>query len=100
MTDYDHLKKSGEISVHMNRDNIAVIQVRMGSSRFAGKTMANIAGKPLIWHIVYRLRKSSQLTKIIIATSTAIATATATAAAAAAAAAAIWYQFYYSYYYH
>ena len=69
MTDYDHLKKSGEISVHMNRENIAVIQVRMGSSRFAGKTMANIAGKPLLWHIVYRLRKSSQLTKIIIATS-------------------------------
>ena len=39
------LKEIREISVHMNRENIAVIQVRMGSSRFAGKTMANIAGK-------------------------------------------------------
>tara|TARA_B100000963_G_C22619139_1_gene668947 strand:- start:693 stop:1745 length:1053 start_codon:yes stop_codon:yes gene_type:complete len=53
----------------MSKENIAVIQGRMGSSRFPGKTLANIAGKPLIWHIIHRLRKSSQLTKIIIATS-------------------------------
>ena len=59
MTDYDHLKKSGEISVHMNRENIAVIQVRMGSSRFADKTMANIAGKPLL---VYPIRTKNQST--------------------------------------
>ena len=53
----------------MSREHIAVIQGRMGSSRFPGKTMAKIAGKPLIWHIIHRLRKSNQLTKIIIATS-------------------------------
>ena len=51
-----------------NNKHIAVIQARMGSSRLPGKTMAYISGKPLIWHILERLKKSNYLTEIIIAT--------------------------------
>lgn len=55
----------------MENKNIAVIQARMGSTRFPGKSIATIAGKPLIWHIIYRLRKSRKLSKIYLATSVA-----------------------------
>lgn len=51
-----------------NDRHIAVIQARMGSSRLPGKTMAYISGKPLLWHILERLKKSAYLTEIIIAT--------------------------------
>ena len=49
--------------------HIAVIQSRMGSSRLS-KSMAYVSGKPLLWHIIKRLKKSAYLNKIIIATST------------------------------
>lgn len=52
-------------------EHIAVIQARMGSTRFSGKTMASIAGRPLLWHIIERLKRSVYLTKIILATSEA-----------------------------
>ena len=38
---------------------IAVIQARMGSTRLPGKVLADIEGKPLIWHIFNRLQKIS-----------------------------------------
>jgi spore coat polysaccharide biosynthesis protein SpsF len=46
----------------------AVIQARTGSSRFPGKVFAQIAGKPLLGHILDRLRLCKTLHKIIIAT--------------------------------
>ncbi|MEC8287818.1 MAG: NTP transferase domain-containing protein, partial [Pseudomonadota bacterium] len=55
----------------MENKNIAIIQARMGSTRFPGKSIAIIAGKPLIWHIIYRLRQSRKLSKIYLATSVA-----------------------------
>ena len=55
----------------MENKNIAIIQARMGSTRFPGKSIATIAGKPLIWHIIYRLRQSRKLSKIYLATSVA-----------------------------
>ena len=54
-----------------NKEHIAVVQARMGSSRFPGKTMAIIAGRPLLWHIIERLKRSVYLTKIVLATSEA-----------------------------
>jgi spore coat polysaccharide biosynthesis protein SpsF len=48
---------------------VAVIQARMGSTRLPGKVLKPVAGKPLIWHIVHRLRKSKLIEKIAIATS-------------------------------
>lgn len=49
---------------------VAVIQARMGSTRLPGKVLKPIAGKPLLWHIVHRLRASQFIEDIAIATST------------------------------
>ena len=46
----------------------AIIQARMGSTRFPGKIFCELAGKPLIWHVVNRLRYSGKIDRIIIAT--------------------------------
>lgn len=48
---------------------IAVIQARMSSKRLPGKVMFGLSGKPMIWHIVERLKVSKHLEKIIVATS-------------------------------
>lgn len=50
---------------------VGVIQVRMGSSRVPGKAMIDFAGKPLVWHIVDRMRRVNGLTEVILATSSA-----------------------------
>jgi spore coat polysaccharide biosynthesis protein SpsF len=53
------------------RENIrvvAVIQARMGSTRLPGKVLKLIAGKPLIWHIVHRLKACHLLEDIAVAT--------------------------------
>jgi len=47
---------------------LAIIPARMGSSRFPGKPMAKINGKPMIGHVYERVSKASILTKTIVAT--------------------------------
>src|ERR1700744_243100 len=49
---------------------VAVIQARMGSTRLPGKVLRPVAGKPLLWHIVHRLRQCARIEDIAIATST------------------------------
>lgn len=49
---------------------VAVIQARMGSTRLPGKVLKPIAGQPLLWHIVHRLKRSQFIEQIAIATST------------------------------
>jgi spore coat polysaccharide biosynthesis protein SpsF len=46
----------------------AIIQARTGSTRLPNKVFSEIVGKPLIWHIVNRLRYSEKIERIIIAT--------------------------------
>jgi spore coat polysaccharide biosynthesis protein SpsF len=46
----------------------AVVAGRMGSSRAPGKTMAPLAGRPSLWHIVHRLRRVPELDGVVIAT--------------------------------
>jgi len=46
----------------------AIIQARMGSSRLPGKVLAPVLGYPLLWHMVNRLRRSSCVQQIVIAT--------------------------------
>ncbi|MDE1985440.1 MAG: NTP transferase domain-containing protein [Alphaproteobacteria bacterium] len=54
----------------MTRHIVAVIQARMGSTRLPGKVLKPIAGKPLLWHIVHRLKKSRLIGEVAVATST------------------------------
>lgn len=48
----------------------AIIQARMGSTRVPGKVMLDLCGSPVIEHVVNRLKKSTLIDEIIIATST------------------------------
>ena len=48
---------------------IGLIQARMGSTRVPGKALLNLAGRPLLWHVVDRMRRVRQVNKIILATS-------------------------------
>jgi len=46
---------------------VAIIQARMDSSRLPGKVLIPVAGKPLLWHIIYRLRKCTMVNDICLA---------------------------------
>lgn len=54
----------------MSRPVVAVIQARMGSSRLPGKVLMPVAGKPLLWHILHRLKKCRTVDNVAVATST------------------------------
>ena len=47
---------------------LALIPARMGSSRFPGKPMAKLLGKPMIGHVYERVSKSPILAKTVVAT--------------------------------
>lgn len=44
----------------------AIIQARMGSTRLPGKVLKDIAGKPMIWHLINRLKFSKKIDEIIL----------------------------------
>ena len=46
----------------------AIIQARCGSTRFPNKVFALIDGKPLLWHVVNRLKHATKIDDIIVAT--------------------------------
>jgi spore coat polysaccharide biosynthesis protein SpsF len=48
----------------------AIIQARLSSTRFPKKIFSDLCGKPLIWHIVDRLRWSKRIENILLATTT------------------------------
>ncbi|MGO8699042.1 MAG: 3-deoxy-manno-octulosonate cytidylyltransferase [Limisphaerales bacterium] len=47
---------------------IGIIPARYASSRFPGKPLALIAGKPLVHHVVERCQKAASLDEVIVAT--------------------------------
>jgi len=47
---------------------VALIQARMGSSRFPGKVLADLSGRPMLWHVVKRVRQARNVDKVVIAT--------------------------------
>jgi spore coat polysaccharide biosynthesis protein SpsF len=48
---------------------VLIIQARMSSTRLPGKSMMPLAGKPLVYRMVERLKKCKQVDEIVIATS-------------------------------
>jgi spore coat polysaccharide biosynthesis protein SpsF len=46
----------------------ATIEARMGSSRLPGKVLLEVLGKPILWWMVERVKKSKFIDNIIIAT--------------------------------
>mgnify|MGYP000716508216 CR=1 FL=1 len=48
---------------------LAIIQARVNSTRLPNKIFSDIEGKPLIWHVVNRIKSSKKNEKIVIATS-------------------------------
>ena len=48
----------------------AVVQARMGSTRLPGKVMLDLAGAPVLDHVIRRLQQCRRLDCIVIATST------------------------------
>src|SRR5919108_303724 len=47
---------------------LAIIQARMGSSRLAGKTLADIAGRPMLARVVDRVKQIPHVDRIVVAT--------------------------------
>ena len=46
----------------------AVIPARLGSTRLPGKVLADIQGRPLIWHVWNRVRQAEQIAEVFVAT--------------------------------
>lgn len=53
-----------------NKKVVAIIQARMGSTRLPGKVLKEIEGKPMLWHIVNRVKSSHYISQVVVATST------------------------------
>lgn len=48
---------------------VAIIQARMSSTRLPGKVLKEILNKPILSHVIERLKSSTQLNEIVVATS-------------------------------
>jgi 3-deoxy-manno-octulosonate cytidylyltransferase (CMP-KDO synthetase) len=47
---------------------VGIIPARFQSTRFPGKPLADILGKPMFWHVYKRARKCPQLSQVVLAT--------------------------------
>jgi 3-deoxy-manno-octulosonate cytidylyltransferase (CMP-KDO synthetase) len=67
--EFTHVSGMSETFKFGNIMNIlAIIPARMGSSRFPGKPMATLLGKPMIGHVYERVMQSSLLSMTAVAT--------------------------------
>ncbi len=49
---------------------VAIIQARIGSTRLPGKVLKELAGQPMLWHVVNRARQAKTPSETIVATTT------------------------------
>jgi glutamate-1-semialdehyde 2,1-aminomutase/spore coat polysaccharide biosynthesis protein SpsF len=50
---------------------VAIVQARMGSSRFPGKTLADLMGRPMLARVAERVKLARAVDRVVVATSTA-----------------------------
>ncbi|MCC7203819.1 MAG: 3-deoxy-manno-octulosonate cytidylyltransferase [Phycisphaeraceae bacterium] len=55
-------------AVHASKQALAVIPARYGSTRFPGKPLAAKTGRPLIQHVIERVRQAKRVGRVIVAT--------------------------------
>src|SRR5450631_962060 len=48
---------------------VAIIQARMGSSRLPGKSLAEIEKRPMLWHVIDRVKRARLVDRVVVATS-------------------------------
>ena len=51
-------------------NTLGIIQARISSERLPGKVLEDVSGKPLLSHIIERLKRSKMIDQIVLATST------------------------------
>jgi len=51
----------------MSRQTVVIIQARLGSTRLPGKVLKDIFGKPMLWHMINRLKYSKEIDDIVLA---------------------------------
>lgn len=54
----------------MTVNKLAIIQARMSSSRLPGKVLLDIAGQPMLQHVIERSRKAKMVDGVVLATTT------------------------------
>jgi len=52
----------------MNNKTVAIVQARMSSARLPGKVLKDLAGKPVLRHVLDRLGKAERVDCIVVAT--------------------------------
>jgi spore coat polysaccharide biosynthesis protein SpsF len=58
------------MSARLLRPIVAIVQARTGSSRLPGKILMPVMGKPLLAHVIFRLKACKTLDRIVVATTT------------------------------
>ncbi len=51
----------------MKKNIVAIIQARVGSTRLPGKVLKDVCGRPILWHMVNRLKFSKKIDGVILA---------------------------------
>jgi spore coat polysaccharide biosynthesis protein SpsF len=49
---------------------VIIIQARLGSTRLPNKVLKDLCGRPVLWHVVNRVKQAKRISEIIIATTT------------------------------
>src|SRR4051812_14446431 len=47
---------------------VAFVEARMGSTELPGKALLPILGRPLLWHVVQRVRAASRIADVVVVT--------------------------------